>query len=154
MPQVRAGLAPTRRRHRPWPGFGGELPLPLWDRDERSSLSRVGVRGSGLSMKRNPSPGSHLAMRSDLSRKGRGEAAPQPSLRANARPMINSAKQSSLWMGLLRPHRKASAKCLPLYITQPRYNNRFNDDIFRRAIALGHSFFRCCFSFERYCIAI
>src|SRR5471030_3172391 len=31
---------------------GSELPLPLWE--------RVGVRGSGLSMERNPSPGSHL----------------------------------------------------------------------------------------------
>jgi hypothetical protein len=27
-------------------GNGGELPLPLWDRDERSSLSRVGVGGA------------------------------------------------------------------------------------------------------------
>src|ERR1700709_1149074 len=43
-----------------------ELPLPLWE--------RVGVRGSGLSIVRNPSPGSHLAMRSDLSHRGRGEA--------------------------------------------------------------------------------
>jgi hypothetical protein len=34
---------------------GGELPPPLW--------GRVGERGSGLSMDRNPSPGSHLAMR-------------------------------------------------------------------------------------------
>jgi hypothetical protein len=31
---------------------------------------RVGVRGYGLSIGRNPSPGSHLAMQSDLSRKG------------------------------------------------------------------------------------
>src|SRR6266852_3339887 len=30
---------------------GGELPLPLWE--------RVGVRGHGLSIDRNPSPGSH-----------------------------------------------------------------------------------------------
>ncbi len=44
---------------------GGELPLPLWE--------RVGVRGSRLSIVRNPSPGSHLSMRSDLSHKGRGE---------------------------------------------------------------------------------
>jgi hypothetical protein len=29
---------------------------------------RAGVRGYGLSMEQNPSPGSHLAMRSDLSR--------------------------------------------------------------------------------------
>jgi hypothetical protein len=28
---------------------------------------RVGVRGYGLSMEQNPSPGSHLSMRSDLS---------------------------------------------------------------------------------------
>jgi hypothetical protein len=41
---------------------GGEPPLPLWE--------RVGVRGYGLSMKQNPSPGSHLTMRSDLSHKG------------------------------------------------------------------------------------
>src|ERR1700731_2937888 len=33
---------------------------------------RVGVRGHGLSIDRNPSPGSHLTMRSDLSHKGRG----------------------------------------------------------------------------------
>src|SRR5205814_6182493 len=41
---------------------GGELPLPLWE--------RVGVRGPGPSIVRNPSPGSHLATRSDLSHKG------------------------------------------------------------------------------------
>jgi hypothetical protein len=28
---------------------------------------RVGVRGYGLTMEQNPSPGSHLSMRSDLS---------------------------------------------------------------------------------------
>ena len=39
--------------------------LSLWE--------RVRVRGYGLSLELNPSPGSHLAMRSDLSRKGRGE---------------------------------------------------------------------------------
>src|SRR5258708_1831553 len=33
-----------------------------------SHRERVGVRGYGLSMGRNPSPGSHLSMRSDLSR--------------------------------------------------------------------------------------
>ncbi|SHG66503.1 hypothetical protein SAMN05443248_2298 [Bradyrhizobium erythrophlei] len=44
---------------------GGELPLPLWE--------RVGVRGFGPSTDLNPSPGSHLSMRSDLSHKGRGE---------------------------------------------------------------------------------
>jgi hypothetical protein len=38
---------------------GSELPLPLWE--------RVGVRGDGLTIDRNPSPGSHLTMRSDLS---------------------------------------------------------------------------------------
>src|SRR5882672_4847613 len=47
---------------------GGELPLPLWE--------RVGVRGSGLSIVRNPSPGSQLSMRSDLSHKGRGDTKP------------------------------------------------------------------------------
>jgi hypothetical protein len=55
---------------------GGVLPLPLWDRDERSSLSRVGVRGHGLPIVRNLSPGSHLPMRSDLSHRGRGEDRP------------------------------------------------------------------------------
>src|ERR1700681_1298729 len=40
----------------------------------RLRWERVGVRGYGLSIDRNPSPGSHLAMRSDLSHKGRGEA--------------------------------------------------------------------------------
>ena len=35
---------------------------------------RVGVRGPGPSIGRNPSPGSHLSMRSDLSHKGRGNA--------------------------------------------------------------------------------
>ncbi len=49
-------------------GNGSELPLPLWERG--------GVRGYGLTTDRNPSPGSHLAMRSDLSRKGRGEGSP------------------------------------------------------------------------------
>jgi hypothetical protein len=49
-------------------GNGSALPLPLWE--------RVGVRGYGLTIDRNPSPGSHLAMRSDLSRKGRGEVSP------------------------------------------------------------------------------
>ena len=44
---------------------GNELPLPLRE--------RVGVRGRRPSIVRYPSPGSHLAMRSDLSRKGRGE---------------------------------------------------------------------------------
>src|ERR1700732_2500348 len=39
----------------PWLGDGSELPLPLWE--------RVGVRGHGLSIERNPSPGSHLTMR-------------------------------------------------------------------------------------------
>ena len=68
---------------RPCAGIGGELPLPLRE--------RVGVRGSGLSIDLNPSPGSHLTMRHSrsiasafsskdgrqrrplLSRKGRGE---------------------------------------------------------------------------------
>ncbi len=35
--------------------IGGALALPLWE--------RVGVRGHGLSIGRNPSPGSHLSMR-------------------------------------------------------------------------------------------
>ena len=42
---------------------GGERPLPLWE--------RVGVRGPGPSIVPNPSPGSHLAMRSDLSHRER-----------------------------------------------------------------------------------
>src|SRR5216684_3345037 len=46
-------------------GSENALPLPLWE--------RVGVRGSGLSIGRDPSPGSHLTMRSDLSHKGRGD---------------------------------------------------------------------------------
>jgi hypothetical protein len=50
-------------------GIGGELPLPLWE--------RVGVRGYGLSIDLNPSPGSHLSMRSDLSHKGRGGLNPR-----------------------------------------------------------------------------
>ena len=62
-PQRRS--SPSEVKHR-YPGNGGELPLPLRE--------RVGVRGSGLSMDRNPSPGSHLSMRSDLSHKGRGNA--------------------------------------------------------------------------------
>jgi hypothetical protein len=44
-------------------GNGGELPLPLWE--------RVGVRGSGPSTDRNPSPGSHL--RCDPTSPTRGE---------------------------------------------------------------------------------
>src|SRR6185312_6685773 len=64
-------------------GNGKALPLPLWE--------RVGVRGYGLTIDRNPSPGSHLTMRRSrsvasasffkngrrrrplLSHKGRGE---------------------------------------------------------------------------------
>ena len=62
-------LTTSRYRRRIW-GFeyyrrlrsGAEFPLPLWE--------RVGERGSGLSKEPNPSPGSHLTLRSDLSRKG------------------------------------------------------------------------------------
>src|ERR1700723_2602637 len=54
-------------------GNGIELPLPLWTETSEARSWRVGVRGYGLSIDRNPSPGSHLAMRSDLSHKGRGE---------------------------------------------------------------------------------
>src|SRR5580693_1086776 len=43
-------------------GNGSTLPLPLRE--------RVGVRGYGLTIDRNPSPGSHPAMRSDLSTRG------------------------------------------------------------------------------------
>jgi hypothetical protein len=57
-------------------GIGGELPLPLWE--------RVGVRGYGLSIDLNPSPGSHLSMRSDLSHKGRGEANPLTPIQSKA----------------------------------------------------------------------
>src|SRR5260370_19924978 len=55
---------------------GGELSLPLWE--------RVGVRGHGLSIERNPSPGSHLSMRSDLSHKGRGGAEHAEPVRPNS----------------------------------------------------------------------
>jgi len=48
---------------------GGKLPLPLRE--------RVGVRGSDRSIDCNPSPESHLAMRSDLSHKGRGGTSSQ-----------------------------------------------------------------------------
>jgi hypothetical protein len=41
-----------------------------------SLRERVGVRGSGLSIVRNPSPELHLAMPFDLSRKGRGKTEP------------------------------------------------------------------------------
>src|SRR5882724_12892477 len=54
---------------------GSALPHPLWE--------RVGVRGYGLTIDRNPSPGSHLAMRSDLSHKGRGDT--EPTLDGGAR---------------------------------------------------------------------
>jgi len=46
--------------------MGNPFPITLWE--------RVGVRGCGLSIEHNPSPGSHLSMRSDLSHKGRGNA--------------------------------------------------------------------------------
>src|SRR5882672_6075980 len=49
---------------------GSALPLPLWE--------RVGVRGSDLSIGRDPPPGSHLSMRSDLSHKGRGDRTQMP----------------------------------------------------------------------------
>ena len=49
-------------------GNGGALPLPLWE--------RVGVRGHGLSLGRNPSPGSSRRCRADpTSPHGRGERA-------------------------------------------------------------------------------
>src|SRR5229473_2293529 len=57
-------------------GNGSTLPLPLWDRDERSSLSRVGVRGHGLSIDLNPSPGSSRRCRADPTSPTRGEVAP------------------------------------------------------------------------------
>ncbi len=44
----------------------GALPLPLWE--------RVGVRGRGLSMGRNPSPGSHLRCDPTSPTGGRGDA--------------------------------------------------------------------------------
>jgi hypothetical protein len=43
------------------------------------------VRGYSLTIDRNPSPGSHLAMRSDLSHKGRGEVSDQQD-RFNQKP--------------------------------------------------------------------
>jgi hypothetical protein len=45
----------------------------LWTETSEARSWRVEVRGYGLTIDRDPSPGSHLAMRSDLSRKGRGE---------------------------------------------------------------------------------
>src|SRR5579883_3442946 len=50
----------------------GALPLPLWE--------RVGVRGYGLSIEKNPSPGSHLAMRSGFSHKGTHKGRGEPSV--------------------------------------------------------------------------
>ena len=68
-----------------WFRNGSELPLPtnsglpelafISSKSDKSDFDweRVGVRGSGPSIDRTPSPGSHLSMRSDLSHKGRGE---------------------------------------------------------------------------------
>ena len=66
---------------------GGELPLPLWE--------RVGVRGPGPSIVRVPSPGSHLAMRSDLSHKGRGGVSSRSPVRiGNTQAIIALAMMS------------------------------------------------------------
>jgi hypothetical protein len=65
---------------------GSALPLPLWE--------RVGVRGYSLSLGRNPSPGSHLAMRSDLSHKGRGEVSRRQN-RFNQKPSGSRANLNS-----------------------------------------------------------
>ena len=63
---------------------GYPLPITLWE--------RVGVRGYGLTIDRSPSPGSHLAMRSDLSHKGRGEV----SCRQNRFNQISSSSSAVL----------------------------------------------------------
>jgi hypothetical protein len=99
-----------RWRKAPWFRNGGELPLPansglpelafILSKSDKSDFDweRVGVRGSGPSIDRTPSPGSHLSMRSDLSHKGRGNA-----LRAFADSMFkqtviaSEAKQSNPW---------------------------------------------------------
>jgi hypothetical protein len=112
-------LCVARSRTRIWNCFlkiksgicigGGALPLPLWE--------RVGVRGRGLSMGLNPSPGSHLSMqrsrsfasasfskngrrrRPMLSHKGRGDAehlGPFATNEATKRPRLTLL----LWIAL------------------------------------------------------
>jgi len=61
--------------------IGSELPLPLWE--------RVGVRGSGLSIDRNPSPGS---LRDPTSPFGRGEA-------EHASPYFSPTLNGGSWPG-------------------------------------------------------
>jgi hypothetical protein len=57
--------------------FGSESRrLPFHEGSRSEQRERAGVRVTALTIGRNPSPGSHLAMRSDLSRKGRGEVSP------------------------------------------------------------------------------
>src|SRR5450432_2702073 len=53
------------------------------------------VRGSGLSMDLYPSPGSHLAMRSDLSRKGRGEDSTTPRNNSASPEFFTSSNSTS-----------------------------------------------------------
>src|ERR1700735_4325254 len=76
-------------------GNGIELPLPLWTETSEARSWRVGVRGYGLSIDRNPSPGSHPAMRSDLSHKGRGEVRP-PAEPIQSKPSRCSLRSLSL----------------------------------------------------------
>jgi hypothetical protein len=98
--------APAELKHR-YLGIHGELPLPLWE--------RVGVRGSGLSIERNPSP---ELLRNSTS-PTRGEVRPSASIQffkqpttliaslrgangsgLSAGPMTGSAtKQSSFLLG-------------------------------------------------------
>src|SRR5258705_1161651 len=67
----------------------GNGSAPLWE--------RVGERGHGLSIGRNPSPGSHLPMRSDLSHKGRGDA---EQLDCFAEPVIGRRFAPTRWLAM------------------------------------------------------
>src|SRR5258707_3969389 len=67
---------------------GGELPLPLRE--------RVGVRGSGLSIVRNPSPGSHLTMRRSRSFASAFFLKERPPKAAYTSPTGGEVKTSSL----------------------------------------------------------
>src|SRR4051812_7451236 len=51
-------------------------PLPLWERVDQSRASAIETGEGSVSVDRDPSSGSHLAMRTTFSHKGRGEGSP------------------------------------------------------------------------------
>jgi glyoxylase-like metal-dependent hydrolase (beta-lactamase superfamily II) len=94
-------------------GNGSKLPLPLRE--------RVGVRGYGLTIDCNPSPGSHLTMRSDLSHKGRGEVSRRQN-QFNRKPSRSRTTQSNRF-GVWFTTAPSIASILSLVVTPPLAEN-------------------------------